>query len=231
MVYQHDLFTSVEGQVEIVRGWSDRFGWGFSESDFEVAMSNVPEWPCDRLTAVVLVPYLHDRLSMKAIEVTFWELCRVVLEEHRTRIPIDNLMQQRLPGLTWQETLHYQKDTGILPGLRFETIVLNANWDRLPRDSFGKFPANVGRGVVPSAGVLATAALHPKWVWAMDNRTVPSVLIPGYEVRGTVDPNLFLTLDYNLTEGVLIVDRQDATHRGNYSMGTKKAIPAFYKAK
>lgn len=157
------FFTLLGGQIAQVREWSREYGWGFTDEDFLRVAVNSPAWPEDRLTAVVLVPYLD------IVERTFDALWNLAASRQENSWRQESLLSDSehlrlLPGITH-------------PGqtLRWETIDLGANRRRAPKDA--RNPKSS-----PHAAILAAAALHPIWVRVMDGNATPFVWLPGYQV-------------------------------------------------
>lgn len=162
-----EMFVSPETQLANMRSWNLERGWGFIDAYFieaEAALANVT-WPSNRLTALVLVPYLDT------VQRTFDELWAVA-----SGIQPNNWR--------WEELKSGKKNLRLLdgiehkPGLRWEIIDLGANWDR----QTGLRPVDVRDTTSAHAGILAAAAHFPKWVQAMDGDKVPYVWLPGYQV-------------------------------------------------
>lgn len=161
------MFVSPETQLANMRSWNLERGWGFIDAYFieaEAALKDM-SWPSDRLTALVLVPYLDT------VQRTFDELWAVAagIQPNNWR---------------WEELKSGKKNLRLLegiehkPGLRWEIIDLGANWD----GQTGRRPVDVRDANSAHAGVLASAAHFPKWVQSMDGVKVPYVWLPGYQV-------------------------------------------------
>ena len=72
----HGLFTTPELQLSRMRHWNEEFGWKISDEWFIRAEKTIPVWPEEKLVAVVLVPYLGDKIrrvarAMSGMEHTF----------------------------------------------------------------------------------------------------------------------------------------------------------------
>ncbi len=161
----HGLFTPVEQQIALVRARNVERGWGFMEPDFE-ELAAPPTWPKDRLTAVVLVPYLGDQGEVKGVQRTFDELWIWAASRQEDSWRWDGLKS---------DPEHLRLLSGIehKPGLRWEVIDL---WGHLDSS-----PVEVRKSdESPHAGVIAAAALHPNWI---AGNFVLYVWIPGYEVN------------------------------------------------
>ncbi len=163
-----DLFPSIIEQMKVVWRLNQRYGWGFTDTEF-LSLPVPTTWPSrgeQDLIAMTLVPYLDT------VGDTFEVLWRAIESRHRNTWRWDALKSdpanlKLLDGITH-------------PGkcLRWEAIDLAANWNQEnginPRDV--RDPSSS-----PHAGILAAAVLHTRWVKAMDGTTVPFVWIPGYQ--------------------------------------------------
>ena len=162
----HDMFVSPEAQLANVRSWNISRSWGFTEEDFRAAEAVLEQqaWPSDRLTVLVLVPYLAN------VGITFEELWVVAFEQQPNHWRWEELKST-------PDNLRLLEDIEHKPGLRWEVIDLGANWDA----KTGVRPMDVRDASSAHAGVLASAAHFPKWVQAMDGTKVPFVWLPGYQ--------------------------------------------------
>lgn len=161
------LFETIIDQVRIVGELNNRLGWGFTLNDFlTLPLPMHQPAPGEHgLSTLVLVPYLDT------VQETFDGLWKAIQSRHtntyrweQSKSDPDNL--RLLEGIT-----HFGKC------LQWEAIDLGANWDQ----ENGIAPRDVRNTQSPHAGVLAAAALHTKWVEAMDGTTVPYVWLPGYQ--------------------------------------------------
>lgn len=233
------LFSSVDEQIAFLRRESKKHKWPFTDKDFLRASETVPLWPKGNLSTLVLVPYFPDHGKISAVEKTYWELCRILTDIHRCVFPgIEEKFSGKLPGLLWNETIGLQEGLIHESGLHWESICLNANFDQWKRPVEGVFPDEILQGNRPHAGILAASFLHPNWIRSINRNDrienielnfPTSVLIPGYTVCGTVSPHMFLTISFDQDDFCLVLGREDVTRRGVGSVGTKKAIPEFYK--
>lgn len=163
----HSMFVSPQTQLANVRSWNLERGWDFIEAHFVQAAAELEAltWPSDRLTVLVLVPYLDT------VQRTFEELWAVASAAQPNNWRWDELKSDA-------EHLRLLEGIEHVPGLRWEVIDLGANWD--PRE--GIRPVDVRAANSAHAGVLAAAGHFPKWVQAMDGTKVPYVWLPGYQV-------------------------------------------------
>lgn len=160
------MFISPKDQLAKVHDWNTSRSWGFTKKDFRDAEAALgrQDWPSDRLTALVLVPYLAS------VGDTFEELWKVASEQQPSYRYSGELKST-------PEYLRLLDDITHKPGLRWEAIDLGANWDV----NTGVRPVDVRDANSAHAGVLASAAHSPEWVQAMDGTNVPFVWLPGYQ--------------------------------------------------
>jgi len=159
----HGLFVSTKDQVANIQEWNAKRSWGFVEADF-TNLPPAPAWPADRLTAVVLVPYLET------VQRTLDELWQITGARQKNRWRWEKLLSD-VEHLTLLDGVEHK------PGLRWEVIDLGANWDK--KD--GIAPATVRSAASsPHAGIIAAGAHFPRWVRAMDRKNVPYAWAPGY---------------------------------------------------
>jgi hypothetical protein len=205
------LFTPPEVQLDMVRAWNAKYGWGFTKDDFARAAAKVPTVPVGKkkrpLAAVTLVPYLPD-LPGEAPETsgvyrTFRALTECAAEAH------PSLVLTEAVSLADGEKLGFFYGLTHEPGLRFEVIDLGALWDTVEgmsiEDAFDQYLPTF-----PHASVLASVALHPEWAKAVDGVKVPWVLMPGYEVEERHDPEETVPGIYRAEQG-LAFDRTSQT--------------------
>ena len=217
--FVHGLFTRQQEQIDRVREWNKERAWGIPAEAFAEAEKFVPAWPEDELTAVILVPYLDNKknkkseITMTGVERTFRELWTCAASEQDKSWCWDGYDN------AGPERLRLLKGVEHKPGLFWEVINLGIDCNRKPEDV-----RSAERS--PHAGILAAAALHPKWVKSMDGYKVPYVWIPGYEVSApgeglwTGAPNLrFFSTNSQI---VLHYDRRD-NHVPTWS------VPAFVR--
>ncbi len=170
----HSLFTPISAQLTRVRELNAERNWGFTDEDFAEAEQSVPEWPDGELVAVTLVPYLPDGNGMGGVERTFQELWQVAASLQHANWRWDGYDKAGPDKLRLLEGIEHPVKGK--PVLRWEVIDLGCNRNRPPVD-VRNFETS------PHAGILASAALHPEWVKAMDGDKVPYVWAPGYEVN------------------------------------------------
>jgi hypothetical protein len=167
----HRPFIKPEAQIARVNELRHERGWGISDAWLTKAEKSVPKWPDSRLVAVTLVPYLDDvKNGPKGVERTFQELWAVAAKQQHASWRWGGYDQ------AGPERLQLLKGIEHKPGLRWEVIDLGCQRNEKPMDV--RRPEKS-----PHAGILASAALHPEWIKAMDGENVPHVWVPGYEVN------------------------------------------------
>lgn len=167
-----EMYVSPKVQLANVCNWNHVQGWGFTEEDIQRAEAALESftWPNDRLTALVLVPYLDT------VQRTFEELWAAALPPQPR-----NLRKAVIKS----DAEHLRLLEGIehVPGLRWEVIHLGANQVDLKWETrMGVSPEEARNTNSAHAGVLAAAGHFPKWVQAMDGVKVPYVFLPGYQM-------------------------------------------------
>ncbi len=171
----HGLFTKPEQQIVRMREWNKQFGWGISDATFSEAERSIPNWPEEKLVAVVLVPYLADKKCedetiMSGVERTFHELWARAKSEQDANWRWDGYDKADSDRLRLLKGVEHEV------GLRWEVIDLGCQRKKKPCDVRSAKSS-------PNAGILAAAALHPQWVKSMDGDKVPYVWLPGYEIN------------------------------------------------
>ena len=166
------LWSPVEQQLERVHAWNARRSWGLTDADFAAAAECAPKkWPDGKLTTIVLVPYLQDQgIILRGVHRTFHELWRIAASRQHANWRWGGYNHATDNRLRLLEGIAYK------PGLRWEVIDLGANHGQKSIDV-----RNLETS--PHLGVLAAAALHPKWVRSMDGNDIPYVLLPGFKVN------------------------------------------------
>ncbi len=156
------LFTSPKQQIEQVEKWNKERGWGFIKKDFENIKKSIPKQPNGHLVCITLVPYL------KTVQETFDELWECTKRQQNDSWRW-NLLRSDKDHLRLLEGIKHKK------GLVWEVIDLKSDK--------GKRPMDVRNKNSPHAGILASSALHPNWIKAMNGDDIPCVWAPGYEVN------------------------------------------------
>ncbi len=175
-------WTSPEEQIQTIMNWNYEFNWGFSDEDFDkITNSAIPKQPKKELVAVVLVPYLGDKINedgtvVTGLERTFHELWMRAKAEQDANWRWDGYDKAGSDRLRLLKGIEHPSTISGRASLRWEIIDLGCNRNKKPMD-FRNSKSS------PSAGILAAAALHPNWVKSMDGDKVPHVWVPGYEVQ------------------------------------------------
>ena len=172
MTLVHGLFERPEAQIDRLISLNRFYRLGIPSEAFVEAAGKVPRWPDNRLSAVVLVPHLEPSPGLVFSEdnvaqtfVALWLFGKKEAHSYECFFNFEDAasLRVRLFGEVVQK-----------PGLHWEVIDLGAQCGVAPRDA--RSP-----GISPSAGVLAAAMLHPRWLQRMNGTSVPFVWIPGYE--------------------------------------------------
>jgi hypothetical protein len=167
----HGLFVPTEVQVENVRKWNKKFALGITDEQF-AALPVAPQWPDDKLVAVVLTFYPQQQEKMTPVQSMFETYWKLLEFRHKNSWRWDQIK-------TGEANLRFL-DSCTVPGgtLRWETIDFGAHWNKVdgmkPQDVVGKGSATFG--------VLAAAAHHKKWVQSFDGTNVPYPTIGGLQL-------------------------------------------------
>ena len=158
-------------QLALARQRNEELALGLTEGEF-AKLGDAPPWPEGRLSAVVL------EVSLDTVQQTFEVAWHYAASIQPGRWRLDRIQSD-------PEHLRLLKGIEHKRGLRWRVINFGANWER----AMGIRPQDV-RDPENSAhsAVLWAASYFPKWVQAMDGKTVPYAWIPGYET--TVTPSL-----------------------------------------
>lgn len=166
----HGRYTPVVQQVKNLWRWNRKYGWGLPKGwDDQL---DVPAFPEDEsLVSVNLVAYLEAKDG--------------VLGEHRTFDAYWEIIRTQHPNSSQWEEVKAEPDRlrllpGIthVPGVRIEVIDHGANWEK----ANGTKPVDVrSPETSPHAGLLASAANHPRRISKMGCTTVPFEWIAGYQ--------------------------------------------------
>jgi len=178
------LFVSPETKLQLCQERNASRDWGFTKEDF-AALGEPPPCPIGYLCVVTL------DVGLYTLEQTLAEACHfaAIAQSDYNSIRSDRDCLESSDGIKHQR------------GLRWRVINLAANWDHVD----GVKPDDVyDPRVAPGLAILWEASYSPKWVRAMDGKTVPFVSISGC--------NLFLDSDrerrFNLGLSYRSEDRQ-----------------------
>ena len=198
------LFTSPYEQLNNVRTWNDKRGWGFTNGDFPPFPRNPPS--INTLEVPVLAVFLPSRGVGRNLVPGYVRTARELWEIARNR------QRMSLQGGNLQFDANYLRllegtEIAHKPGIRWVMANLGAHWsvDRPVelRDVRGSDSAH--------AEILAAAAHFPNWLRAMNGTEVPFVWLPGYQVRAP-DEGSWAHAPYlhrQLSSGVILGVGQD----------------------
>jgi hypothetical protein len=176
------MFTPLSEQLANIRRWNEERGWGLSASDLH-SVDLTPRAGKSRLVVDLIAVYLRDSAEMDDVQRTCHELWTVAAAQQPHTWSwdwySDRWEQRRKPVRLIAGLAHR-------PGIRRVTVDLAAHFEP-------------GRYVRPSAlrgldsahaEILAAAAHFPRWIRAMDGKTVPYTWLSGYEllIRGRPAP-------------------------------------------
>lgn len=176
----HDLFTPIRRQLEMVRIANERYHWGFTDADFNEVAVKAPIWPGEKLCAVVLVVYFG---SVQALFEEYWHLAA---QQYFGGGEIRGNAFLDLEHLQLSDDLIYHGRSE----LRWEVINFGAYRGYSPDSvSPGSCPSPDSHHpeILPHAGILATAWLHPEFIRRMIEFGVSSIWMAGYKARRFVD--------------------------------------------
>ena len=173
----HNRYTPLVQQIKNVWRWDRKYGWGLPKGWDEQLDVPPPE-----LIAELQRPE-HALVSVDVV--AFLEAKGGVLGEHRTFDAYWEVIRTQHPKADrWLELqatpgrLQLLPGTAHVPGVRVEVIDHGANWEK----TVGIKPMDVrSPETSPHAGLLASAANHPKRIRLMDGTTVPFEWIAGYQ--------------------------------------------------
>lgn len=187
------LYTPPEAQLSLMEGWNDAFGWGLPADAFERAEAALPKLlPCgeDPCSLLVLTPSLAagtlpDGTPVGPIGRTFqalWDQAVAVQKKGGSMGIVASMSDPIVDCLSLRE--------GTLPppGLSWERITLQYQCgNRSFENAKEALHASVRpRAFLCAAGVLAAAALHPRWLKEVSkpdhehDETDHSIWLPGY---------------------------------------------------
>jgi hypothetical protein len=176
-----ELFVSLTEQLDKVRQWNAERGWGLSAADLD-AVDLSPRAESDPLVVDLVAVYLEDDATLNGVRRTCHELWTVAAEQQPHRWCWD---------WYWDKWKNRPKPVrlraGIVhrPGVRRVSVDLRAHFEP------GRYvrPSQVLGRDSAHAELLAAAALFPRWIRAMDGKTVPHVWLAGYEVMSQERPS------------------------------------------
>ncbi|MGH3902080.1 MAG: hypothetical protein ACRDTA_28280 [Pseudonocardiaceae bacterium] len=180
------IFVSLREQLDNVREWNDEREWGFSV-DYLDSVDLTPSFDNEPLVVDLLAVYLGDDDELDGVRRTCHELWTVAAEQQAHSWCWDWRKDHAKPVRLRHGIVHR-------PGVRRVTLNLAAHFEP------GRYlrPSRV-RGVDSAhAEVLAAAAHFPRWIRAMDGKTIPYTWLSGYEVmiRGRSSPDRLPALSW-----------------------------------
>ncbi len=200
-----DIFISTDFQYRAVREWNDRYGWGFTQDDFE-ALGNPPMWPSGPLQAVILTP------RFSSVKETFENSWKCFSDIHPEIVRQDDMASSEEGRLALMADRKQER------GLSWKVVDLAGHWNA-GMVYQGCVPSSIRTefdGPWPAEEILWAGCLFPKWVKSMDGATVPYVYLSGYKVSPTTPPS-WMRLPYlaNMV-GSGKIELSTAHHATNY---------------
>ncbi len=173
----NEHFLAPDLQALDLRVANLRHDLGLGEEEF-ARLGPPPPWPEGRLKAVVLVARLPACYGKSGLERTVEEYWR------RLAWPVIGMggRMARMPDLRFDADHLVELGAGVWqPGLSWAVLDLAASWSRAHAHSpqYGSLMALSGKARPAGIEVLAAAAMHPRWLLAMDGNTVPFTWLPG----------------------------------------------------
>ena len=168
------LFASLPEQLANIRRWNEERRWGLRADDFH-AVDLTPQAGDDPLFVDLIAVYLDDRPDLNGIRRTCHELWTVAAAQQPHAWAWDwyaDKWEHRPKPVCLADGLVHR------PGIRRVTVNLGAHFEpgRHNRPSALRNPDSA------HAEVLAAAAHFPRWIRAMDGKTIPYVWLTGYQV-------------------------------------------------
>ncbi|MBU0625350.1 hypothetical protein KKF05_03335 [Patescibacteria group bacterium] len=225
-----NLFLTIDEQAQTIFEWAKQEHWlGITRWEFEAMLGEAAskahnmEWPNDHFTAITLVPYLPSRYKFGSKLFRTYEFLYRKIERACRQ---NDLLTGRWAPIRSLETgetlLEHHPDARVFHSkvtIDVELIDLGHR----PRQVHWR---NKGHHL-PTAGVLASLALHTKWLVAIDGESVPFVSVPGYRLVDARNSKNWGIMDFRKSAGLdaLIIDRCTE----NFPMGNR-AVPLLKRA-
>ncbi len=168
------IFVSLREQLDNIREWNEEREWGFNADDFG-AIDLIPPVRKASLVVDLLAVYLSGNAELDGVRRTCHELWTLAAEQQPQTWSWDwywdKWKERPKPVRLFDGIAHW-------PGIRRVTVDLGAHFEP------GRYvrPGSVRGRNSAHAEVLAAAAHFPRWVRAMDGKTVPYTWLSGYEV-------------------------------------------------
>jgi hypothetical protein len=172
------IFVSLRAQLDNVREWNERRRWGLGADDLDSvdlipsAASAAENKP---LVVDVIAVYLGGNDELNGVRRTCHELWTVAAEHQPHTWCWDwywDKWKDRPKPVRLRDGIVHR------PGVRRVTVDLAAHF----KPGHYLRPGSVRGPDSAHAEVLAAAAHFPRWVWAMDGKTIPYTWAAGYEV-------------------------------------------------
>lgn len=175
------IFASLRTQLDHIRGWNEERRWGFTPDELD-SVDLTPPAETKPLVVDLIAVYLGGDAELNGVRRTCHELWTVAAEQQPHTWCWDWYWDK------WQDSPKpVRLVDGIVhrPGIRRVTVDLGAHF--VP----GRYlsPGKVRSPYSAHAEVLAAAAHFPRWVQAMDGKTVPYTWLSGYEVMSWERPS------------------------------------------
>ncbi|MGB9280149.1 MAG: hypothetical protein WCB57_08735 [Pseudonocardiaceae bacterium] len=168
------MFVSLREQLDRIREWNEKRQWGLRSDDLD-SIDLTPPTHSEPLVVDLIAVYLDGDGKLNGIRRTCHELWTVAAQQQPHTWSWD---------WYWDKWMHRPQPVRLIdgivhrPGIRRVTVDLGAHFEP------GRFisPVMVRGQDSAHAEVLAAAAHFPRWIRAMDGKTVPFTWVPGYEV-------------------------------------------------
>lgn len=168
------MFVSLREQLDNIRVWNDERDWGLSAHDLDSA-DLTPSVEKKPFVVDLFAVYLGDNDELNGVRRTCHELWTVAAEQQAHTWCWDwywNKWKDRPKPVRLLDGIVHR------PGVRRVTVDLAAHFEP------GRYlrPSTVRGHNSAHAEVLAAAAHFPRWIRAMDGKTVPYAWLSGYEL-------------------------------------------------
>lgn len=175
------LFDSLTEQLGNVRRWNEERHWGFSAADFH-SVDLTPRAGSGPLVVDVIAIYLPAGSELDGVRRTCHELWTVAAAQQPHAWSWDwysDRWENRPKPICLADGMAHE------PGIRRVSIDLAAHFEP------GRYirPSRMRGEDSAHAEVLAAAAHFPRWVRAMDGKTIPYTWLSGYQVLTREQPN------------------------------------------
>ena len=175
------LFDSLTEQLGNVRRWNEQRRWGFSAADFH-SVDLTPQAGSGSLVVDIIAVYLPDSSELDGVRRTCHELWAVAAQQQPHAWSWDwysDRWENRPKPICLADGMVHE------PGIRRVCVDLAAHFE--PERHLR--PSRMRSEDSAHAEVLAAAAHFPRWVRAMDGKTIPYTWLAGYQVLTREQPN------------------------------------------